>query len=542
MNRTISLLLFASASLLGGCGNEKSLLPFKTQSLHLNLSSDPSSLDPRVTQSLKDLTLVKHLFEGLVSLNKEGQPELALAKDLVISEDGLKYTFFLRDSIWSNGEPVTAFDFEYAWKRVLDPEFGTNYSHMLYPIKNGKQARLGQCSLEEVGVRATNPMTLEVELTSITPYFLELLAFPTFFPINAAFDTSHPKWGNHSGLADATTFVCNGPFQLAKWSPNDSVVLKKNPYYWDAQAVVLDQIDFSIISDNSTECHLFEKGKIDWLGQPISNNIATEVIGEFKKKNQLLSYPIAGTFWVNFNTEKAPFNNAKLRKAFSFAINRQDIITHVLQGNQTVATTPIPPSMSLTSTPFFHDGDIPYANTLFEEALVEMGMTRKDFPAIGLSYPFTERTHKIVQLVQRQWEEAFCVPVVLQRTEGQHYRQLLKNGEFQAATGDWVGDFNDPITFLELFKYRMDRENGGGMNTTGWENPAFTELLDLSTHLTDLESRKALLQEAEKILVDEMPIAPLYHYSFDYIKHQYVQDVVLSPLGLADFKRARIGN
>ncbi len=540
MKNILLALLVTLPFLMGGCTKEKGR-SFKSQVLHLNLASDPSSFDPRVARSLKDLTVTKHLFEGLMSMDEDGRPQPALAQEISISDDCLTYTFYLRDSCWSNGKPLTAADFEYAWKKVLDPLFATDYSHMLYPIKNAKAARLGKCSLDEVGVIAIDQNILQVQLESITPYFLELLAFPTYFPISRAFEESNPSWANRTGKISPQEFVCNGPFHLVEWAPTDCIILKKNPLYWDSKAVFLQEIEFTIIASNTTENHLFEKGKIDWLGQPISNEINSEVLGALKKENKLQSYPIAGTFWFKFNTEKAPFDDLKIRKAFSYAINRQEIITHILQGNQKPATTPIPPSMSLSNTPFFHDGDIAYANRLFDEALAEKRLNREDFPTITLSYPITERNTKIVQVVQRQWEEAFCVQVKLNGMEGHHYRHQVKKGEFQVGTGDWIGDFNDPISFLELFKYKLDRTSGVGLNDTGWEDPEYIKLLDLSLKITDIQERNALLQEAERILMEKMPIAPVYHYSFDYIKQRYLQDVKLSPLGLADFKKARLG-
>lgn len=509
-------------------------VPQPPKTLKLNLSEDPISLDPRVVRSLKDLTVVKQLFEGLMRMNQKGIPQPAIAESIEISDDLLTYTFSLRKAYWTNGDPVSAHDFAYAWKTVLDPAFATDYSYMLYPIKNGKKARLGMCSAELVGVYAPDDTTLIVELEAPTPYFLELTAFPTYFPVNRKIDCINHDWAQ----LPCENFVCNGPFTIKKWNPQSEIFLDKNLNYWDQEKVRLDAIRFLILNDNNTAYQLFEKNELDWLGQPIAQNISTDRIGQKKKKNELNSYPVAGTFWFKFNTEKEPFNHVLLRKAFSFAINREQIITHILQGNQSPATGPLPPSMRLQDKPYFKDGDRDKASELFEKALIENHWTRESFPPVILSYVPSERNNKIVQTVQQQWQEAFGILVKLEAVELQLYRRNVKQGHYQVGTGDWIADFNDPLAFLELFKFR--NQDGNGMNETGWHDPMYSDLLSQSLRETNPVKRASLLNLAEKILVDGMPIAPVYHYAFDYIKIPQVKDVVLSPTGTADFKYTTI--
>lgn len=495
--------------------------------LRLNLREDLLSLDPRLVRTIKDLTLVKQLYEGLMRLNAEGTPECALAEKVELSDDLTTYTFTLRDAFWSNGDRVTAEDFLSSWRKVLDSSFPSDYANMLYPIINARLAREGKCDIASIGVAAPASHTLVVQLERPTPYFLELTAFPTYFPV-------HSK-------SEGTHFLFNGPFQVEKWELENQLILKKNPSYWDAQNVAIEELSLTVIADNNTESQLFDKGELDWLGQPLSHNISTERIKILNEKRQLFSYPIAGTYWFKFNTAKEPFTNCKMRKAFSYALNRQEIITHILQGNQNVATGPTPPSMGLHNTPYFTDGDVERAKILFEEALNEMGYTRDNLPKIVLNYPPTERNSKIVQLAQQQWRRAFDIPIFLEAVENQLYRQRVREGLFQFGTGEWVGDFNDPITFLELFQYRKEEKTGSGLNDTGWQNEQFISLLESSAVERDAHKRVELLAEAEKILVDEMPIIPLYHYAFDYAKRDNISGVILSPLGLADFKYVRKG-
>jgi oligopeptide transport system substrate-binding protein len=522
------LILFATTS----CGQKTTQVSSK-QILHLNLNDDPISLDPRVVRSLKDLTVVKQLFEGLTRIDQEGIPQPALAERVEVSKDLLTYTFYLREAYWNNRDPVTAYDFEYAWLKTLEPGFASDYAYMLYPIKNAQSAYEGKCNADAVGVTALNDKTLVVQLRSPTPYFLELVAFPTYYPVNRTVDVQQKQWAQPTG----EHFVCNGPFCLKKWTPQTDLILERNSTYWDSAAVHLDTIVFSMIADNNTESHLFEKDELDWLGQPISQNISTDALSKLKENGSLNSYSVAGTFWLKFNTDKMPFNSSKLRKAFSYAINRQEIILHVLQGNQCTATGPVPPSIALQNgSPYFTDGNVREAKKLLEEALVENGWTLQTLPQIVLNYPPSERISKIVQLIQQQWKAALGIQVELAAMEYQLYCRNVRQGFYQVGIGDWIADFNDPLAFLELFKYRNDTETGNGMNDTGWENKTFISFLDQSLTQRDPEKRRALLNAAEKILIEEMPIAPIYHYAFDYVKKPYVKDVVLSPFGLADFK------
>ncbi|MCH9703449.1 MAG: peptide ABC transporter substrate-binding protein, partial [Chlamydiae bacterium] len=433
--RTLALSL-----LLAGCSS-KATTP--KQILHLNIYEDADSLDPRQVRRVKDLTLVRHLFEGLTRLDENGTPTLALASAVEISDDGLTYTFFLRDAQWTNGERVTAEDFVYSWQSVLNPLFPTEYAHMLYAIKNGKRVHTKGYPSDQLGVKALDAHILQVKLERPTPYFLELVAFPTFFAVNHNCDQNFPNWTHPPGKH----FVCNGPFRLERWQPDQEISLKKNESYWDASSVFLSKLEFSIISDNNTESLLFSRGELDWLGQPLSHNICSELLGKLKEKGELDSYPIAGTFWFKCNVQKEPFNSCKLRQAFSKALNRETIINHILQGSQEPATSPLPPSLSLMGN-LDQMEDQNGALQLFEEALGEMGWNRKTLPPIELTYYHSERNTKIVQYVQQVWQDLFDVPIHLKQMEYQLCRQKSQLGEYQIATGEWIADFLDPLSFL----------------------------------------------------------------------------------------------
>jgi oligopeptide transport system substrate-binding protein len=531
--RSLLFLTLVIAGVVTGCEKKKDQVESQ-QILRLNLPDDPLSLDPRSVRLLRDLTVVLQVFEGLMRLDHEGIPQPALAEKVEISEDQLSYTFHLREAYWSNQDLVTAYDFAYTWTKVLDPSFASDYTYLLYPIKNAQLAHEGKCPPEEIGVTALDEKRLVVQLESPTPYFLELLAFPIYYPVNHKIDAMQKNWA----LPPGEQFVCNGPFQLKHWAPQRELLLEKNPLYWDSLAVHLDKIHFSVIADNSTENHLFEKNELDWLGQPLSSSVVTESLEQLKEQGVLCSYPVLGTCWFKFNTQVEPFNNAKLRKAFAYAIDRKEIITHILQGNQSVATGLLPPLLALNDTPHFQDGNVEEAKKLLEEALEETGWTLQRLPKIVLHYPPSERNVKIVQLVQQQWKRALGIQVELAAMEAQLYFRKLRQGPYQIGIGDWFADFNDPLAFLELFKYNTD--SGCGMNDTGWQNETFISLLNQSLTEKNPEKRKALLKGAEALLIEEMPIIPLYHTAFDYVKKSYIKNTLLSPHGLADFKRTTI--
>ncbi|MCH9609929.1 MAG: Oligopeptide-binding protein OppA [Chlamydiales bacterium] len=517
MKKLLLLLLLIATS----CTSKPDQLTKNT--LNLNMRDDPTSLDPRRAQTVRDITLMRQLYEGLMRLSLDGKIEPALAESYEISDDLLTYTFVLKEARWNNGDPITAHDFTYSWMQLLNSDFIANYAYMLDPIKNGRLARLKKCNPETIGIMARDDKTLVVQLENPTPYFLELTSLPIYFPIHS-----------RNVAKGGSDVISCGPFTLASWDMGSEMKLKKSETYWDKEHVYLDGITLTFIEDNNTESYLFDKGKLDWLGQPLSANIATEQIAKLKDEKRLSSYSIDGTFWLKVNTQKEPFNHKEMRRAFAMATNRQEIITHILQGNQAIATSPLPPSLQLQSTPYFKDGDRKAAAALFEAVLKEQTWTREMMPPITLSYHPSERNQKIVQLLQQQWQQTFGISIELQACEYKIHRSKTKAGDYQLATGEWIADFHDPLAFLELFALKE------GMNDTRWSNPTYAALLKKSLHETDLLKRQTILHNAEKIVVENFPIIPLYHYSFDYVCQPHVQDVVLSPLGTTDFKSAKL--
>lgn len=499
----------------------------KPQVLKLNLHSEPPTADPGISEDTTSAAIIRATFDGLTRVDASQQPVMSVAESYELSEDMLTYTFKLKDTKWANGEPVTAHDFEYAWKRALDPNTASNYAYQLYYVKNGEAFNKGTASRDDVGVKALDDKTLEVKLENPTPFFLELTAFPTYFPVNKKLVESNPKWA-----AEASTHMGNGPFKMETWEHKSKLVLVKNENYWDKDTVKLDRIEFAMVEDENTELSMFENGEIDWAGSPTSS-LPTDAIPALKEQKKITTQAIAGTYWYKFNTEKPPFNNVKIRKAFAYSIDRQSLIDNILQTGQLPAMGAVPPSMALKPDGFFKDNDVETAKKLLDEGMKELGITK--LPPITLSYNTSEAHQKIAAAIQDQWKKNLGVEVKLENKEWKVYLEDMHQGNYQIGRLGWLGDFNDPINFLEMYK-----DKDGGNNDTRWEHPKFKELLNQSATEPDPAKRKQILLEAETILMDEMPVAPIYFYTNSWVQKENVKGVVIGGLGDVDWKWASV--
>ncbi len=514
--------LFALLILCNGCFPQK---PQLKNVLRLSCEDEPHTLDPRQARDLATATGIHLFYEGLMRAQGGEKPELALAESYEISPDQKTYTFKLRNSSWSNGEPVTAQDFEETWKSVLNPSYTAPNAYQLYVIKNAQQAKEGKVAIDQVGIRAPDEKTLVVELENPTPYFTQMLASHFYYPACKAL-RSHVS----TDPLDKKLISTNGPYLLDSWERNE-LVAKPSPHYWDRSSVKLDQIQF-IVSDNSTAFQLYEQKELDWAGSPLAI-LPIDALQSLKKEGVLHVKPSAGVHLFRVNTEKAPFTDAKMRRAFAYALNRKDLVEHVLQGNQTPATRIVPSSV-LPGPVGFKDHDLIKARKLFKTYLQDNNMKAEDLPTITILYPNGERQHKIAQVVQQQWKEAFGIETQLQAVETKVFFSQMKSHDYQLAIGSWYADFLDPISFLEIFKYKDN-----GTNNTQWENSAFIALLNASAIANPIK-RKEILLAAENVLMRDMPVIPLFFNSYNYLKRPDVEGVYFSELGYLDFKKAAI--
>lgn len=478
-------------------------------------------MDPRKGGDLISSHMHFMLFEGLTRLNEDGSITPAQAESVDISPDGKVYTFHLRGTTWSNGSPVTAMDFEKSWKDILDPLFPSVNAHLLYPIKNAEAAKKGLSPLSEVGIQALDDQTLVVTLEQPTPYFLDLTAFCVFFPVSQAIDAINPNWAYEAG----EDFVSNGPYQLTIWKHNHKIVAERNSLYWEKDKVLADSIHLSMIDNAMTALQMFENGELDIIGNPLSP-LPVDAIPILNKKGQLKKKPIAATSIVCFNTQKFPFSNVNIRKAFAFAINREEIVNNITQLNEQIATNAIPPILKHNRFhEFFKDHDNTLAKELFILGLKELGVGRESLKEICYHYPISDADNKIAQAIQQQIFKTLGIKIKIEGVETKVFMDKITKRDYLVAQAMWFAQYSDQMNILERFKYK-----GNAKNYSHWENAEFIRLLDQSAFETGQE-RLATLEKAEEIFLNEMPVAPIYHWEFSYMVQPYLNDCGLSPIG-----------
>ncbi|UIO44379.1 peptide ABC transporter substrate-binding protein [Brevibacillus brevis] len=503
-----------------GTKQEQSSAP---QTMQVNLNSgEPSTIDPGLAEDIPSMSVARAAFDGLLRLNEKGELKEAVAEKYEVSADGLTYTFHLRESKWTNGDPVTAHDFEYAWKRVLDPKTASGYAYQMYYLKNGQAFNANKAKAEDVGVKATDDKTLVVTLENPAPFFPGLVASVTYFPVNKKAVEGNKEWASKP-----ETYISNGPFSLKNWEHKSKIEFEKSDSYWDKDAVKLSKLTLNMIEDANTELSMFEKGDLDWAGSPLGD-LPLDALDALKESGKMQSQATAGTYWYIFNTKQKPFDNKKIRQAFATAVNRQEISDNVVPYKSTPATGILPPTMALTPEGYIKDGDVETAKKLLAEGMKEAGI--KELPPITIAYNTSEVNSRIATVIQDQWRKAFGIEVKLVNKENKVHREDMKQGNFTIGRGSWIGDFNDPINFLEVFK--------GGLNTSKWENKEFLDLLAQSAKEGDVAKRKEILKKAEQIVMDEMPALPIYYFTYAWVKQDSVKDVVVDALGFIDFKYA----
>jgi oligopeptide transport system substrate-binding protein len=489
---------------LPACQNEK---PKENTPLTLNLEKDLNSLDPHQVRLLREISMTRHIYEGLMRADEQGVAQLAIAQS-VERLSPTTFRFHLKKTIWNDGTPLTAKDFVTAWQEALNRQTAAPLASLMFPLKNAKTLYKNGCHPEDLGVKALDPYTLDVELEYPTPFFTELTTLPIFFPKNEE--------------------RTNGPYLLKEWKRTESLHLAKNPNYWDQEAVTTTALCFSMIEDPQTEHYLFEKGKLCWLGQPLSHNIPIESLSFLKKK--VCHLPVDGTFWVVCNTKKTPLNDVRIRKALSYAIDRTSMIQHILGGGQLPANSPIPPGMKLSN---FDASGLPLkeeAKRLYQEYLDEGKAPIK----LTFNYQPQERFRRIAQFLQQEWEGCLGITINMEAIEKQLLNTKERSGECELSLGEWFADFHHPYAFFNLFE-----EPGGYLNPAKWEDKTFCMEIKAGLCALNENEQKEHFTLAENRMKEELPVIPLYHHSFDYLKGEEIENVVLSPLGCADFKRVR---
>ncbi|MFJ7918322.1 peptide ABC transporter substrate-binding protein [Lysinibacillus fusiformis] len=500
--------------------------------LNVVVASEPPSLHPALATDTTSGVILTNTFEGLTTLDADARPVAAAAESWEVSEDLKTYTFKLRDAKWSNGDPVVAGDFEYAWKWALNPDNLSEYASILYSIKGAAAYNNGEGSADDVGVKAEDEKTLVVTLENPTPYFLELTAFKTYAPLNQKVVEGNDEWYTDAG----ENFVTNGPFTLGEWRHNDTIVLKKNPEYWDADKVALDTVNIGMVESEATAVTMFKGGEIDYLGAPFQS-VALDAIDGFKADKSLNINDQASVYWYKLNTKDKITGNANIRKALALAVDRQALIDNVTKGEQKPALGMVPTAVHgfEEDRGYYKDNDIEGAKAALEAGMKELGITNPADVKINLSYNTSEAHAAIAQFVQEGWTKNLGITVGLDNSEWQVYLEKLNQLDYQVGRMGWVGDYNDAYTFLEMYDTAAN-----GNNDTGWENAEYKKLLDQSNTEADPAKRLELLKQAEAIAVSEFPVVPIYYYTNLSVVQDYVKDMKADILGNISLKEVKV--
>lgn len=495
--------------------------------INLVIATEPPSLHPQLATDTTSSTIMSSLFEGLMTL-EEGKPVPGVAESYEMSEDQLTYTFKLRDAKWSNGDPVTAGDFAYAWEFGLNPKNASEYASILYPIKGAEAYNLGEStSFEDVGVKAIDEKTLEVTLETPTPYFLELTAFKTLYPIHKATAEANDKW-----FAEAEGYVGNGAFVLSDWQHAGSITMEKNPEYWDADNVKLSKVNIEMVESETTQMTKYESGEIDFLGTNYGV-VALDAIERLKADDKLNIVDYSGVYWYKFNTTDEIMKNVNIRKALTLAIDRQGLIDNITKGQQAPALGMVPNGVEGFGDDegFFKDADYEGAKAALDQGLKELGLSDPSELELKLSFNTSEAHSSIAQYIQEGWNKNLGISVTLDNAEWQVYLDKLSSLSYQIGRLGWIADYNDAYSFLEMYN---SAENGN--NDTGWSNEEYTKLLKQSTTETDPAARLELMKKAEEIIIAEFPVAPIYYYTNLYVVQDYVKGMEPDNLGNINLK------
>jgi len=527
--------LILLAAMLGSCESDRVIDRATADGiLILGNGSEPKTLDPQLVQSVGDSNIMRAVFEGLVTFDDD---EDAVARPGVAerwepNDDFTVWTFFLRpDAKWSNGDPVTAHDFVYSYQRILEPAFASPYASMLFFLAGAEAFNKGETDdFGTVGVRAVDDLTLELSLIGPTDYFPEIVKHTTWLPVHrptiekfGSMTDRFTDWqrpGNHVG---------NGPFQLKSWRINHAVEVEPNPHYWDAESVSLNGIVFRPIPSEYTEERAFRDGQLHY-----TYTLASNLIEWYREHNPevLRTESYAGSYFYRCNVNKPPLDDVRVRRALALAIDRKGIVENVTLGGQIPATAYTPPFEGVYDTPDRVRFDPEAARAYLAEAGYPGG---EGFPGFQILINTLESHRAIAEAIQAMWKEHLGIDnVTIDNQEWKVFQRTLHNLDYEVARSGWIGDYVYPTTFLTM--WRTDDTN----NETGWSNAEYDRLIAQALRSTDPADRIANLQQAEEILLEEMPILPIYWYTRVFLLHPDVKNWNPMVLDNRPFKAIRL--
>ena len=545
MKKKVPMLLASTLTvsmILGGCGYSKDDSKAKAkgdtsnvkQVINLVETSELPTMDTTLTTDAASSSAMNNTMEGLYRLGKGDKVVPGVAESYEKSEDGKKYTFKLRkDAKWSNGDPVTAKDFVYSWQRAVNPDTAAKSAYIMFDVKNAEKINMKQLPVDQLGVKAVDDYTFEVELDNPVPYFVNLTVYPLFFPLNEKFVKEQ---GQKHGL-EANTTLYNGPFVLSEWKHEQSFQLKKNPSYWDNKTVKLEEVNFNIVKDTATAVNLYETKAIDRVG------LSAEFVDKYRKNSDFKTTSDPTVFFLRLNEKNPALANKNIRKAISLGFERDGMINTLLNNGSKAAGGLVPEDFVKNSNgkDFRKENgklakvDLKEAKKYWEAGKKELG---KDTIELTLLNSDMELNKKISEFLKGELEKN--LPGLKLNVKTQPFAQVLKlesSGDYDISYSGWGPDYPDAMTFLDLFV------TNGAQNKMGYTNAKYDELITKAKKEgSDIKGRWDNLLKAEKILFDDAAIAPIQQRGRAFLERETINDIYIHKYGgELSFKWASVG-
>ena len=504
--------------------------------LSVQIGPNLETLDPALNSAVDGGNMILHTFECLLTVDEEGKLAPGQAESWEVSEDGLTWTFHLRDGLkWSDGSDLTANDFVYSWQRVCDPNTAAPYAETVLSMVEGYEEAIAG-DITKLNVVAVDDKTLEVHLSSVCSYFGSLAAFATLSPVQqATIEANGDAWA-----VDASTYISNGSFYISEWVPGSYIMCTKNPNYWNADAVKLDAIKFNLIEDANASYSAYQTGEVLFI-----KDVPTEEIPSLEGNPEFYVDPIIGTYYLSLNTQKAPFDDANVRKALSLAIDREYVAGTLMQGTYSAASNFMGPGWIDTDGSQFMDnanGGQPYIDITNHEANVEEAKRLlaeagypdgEGFPAITYSTNDAGYHKVVAEYLQQAWAE-LGITLDVDIVEWASFTPMRRNGDYEASRNGWVGDYSDPSNMLDLL-YSTNGNNDGKFN-----NAEYDAAMDISRTTLDAAERSEALHKAEDILMDQAGCVPVAYYNDFWLQSSKITGMWHSAYGYWYFMYADI--
>jgi len=507
------------------------------QVIRMNWGSEPPDLDQQTTTDQVSFEVLNSVLEGLVRLNPDGSIGEGLAESYEVSEDGKVYTFKLRDAKWSDGEPVTAYDFEYGWFRAIDANVAAEYAYQFTDtasILNATEYFNGEITdKNEVGIKAIDEKTFQVTLTKEVPFFDSLTSFITFFPTR---QDIVEKYGDNYALEPENMVYC-GPFVIEEWLHEQSLTLAKNPNYWDAENVKLEKIIGDMITDNNTAVNLYDVGELDIIGVP------SEFMERYENTEEFLRLAEATTWYIQYNCEDEMTSNKNLRYALSLAIDSQAFVDNVLANGSIVAGGLTPALLPGKDGKEFAENrgyivpkhDATKAKEYFDKALEELGVTAEEVEKhLTFLTGESDTARRYAAAIQEMWKQNLGITPQIEAVSFAIRLDRYNNRDYTASFAGWGGDYNDPLTFMDLFV------TNGGNNDAYFSNADYDAAIKEALE-AEGDARIDAMLKAEQVLAEELPVFPIYYNARNIVQKSFVKDVARFPVGAdIDFKWAYV--